>query len=65
MAETVFQEVSVDMNLISDSIYLICMTFRNELDLKAAVFCQNSKMKTFPNVIPFETVSLNQTSFTY
>lgn len=40
MAETVFQEVSVDMNLISDSIYLICMTLRDELDLKAAVFCQ-------------------------
>lgn len=40
MAETVFQEVSVDMNLISDSIYLICMTFKDELDLKAAVFCQ-------------------------
>lgn len=40
MTETVFQEVSVDMNLISDSIYLICMTLRDELDLKAAVFCQ-------------------------
>lgn len=40
MAETVFQEVSVDMNLISDSIYLICMTFKDELDLKAAVFCR-------------------------
>lgn len=40
MAETVFQEVSVDMNLISDSIYLICMTLGDELDLKAAVFCQ-------------------------
>lgn len=40
MAETVFQEVSVDMNLISDSIYLICMTLRDELDIKAAVFYQ-------------------------
>lgn len=65
MAETVFQEVSVDMNLISDSIYLICMTLRDELDLKELFSAKNSKMKTFPNVIPFKTVSLNQTSFTY
>lgn len=28
------------MDMISDSLYFICMTFRDELDLKEAVFCQ-------------------------
>lgn len=66
LVETVFQYVNVDMNLcISDSLYLICMTFRDELDLKEQCSAKNAKKNTQSNVIPFNTVSLNQTSFIY
>lgn len=44
LVETVFQYVNVDMNLcISDSLYLICMTFRDELDLKEQCSAKNAK----------------------
>lgn len=41
------------------------MTFRDELDLKEQCSAKNAKKNTQSNVIPFNTVSLNQTSFIY